>query len=120
MGHQLTGLTACTGKAQTVHNVIQAAFHQDQQVFTGFTGHAGGLLIVRAELALHNAIHKFHFLLFSQLKRILALLLSHLAAGVAVGCFLRITHNSRRNAQSVAAFGDRLHILSHNLFSPFD
>ena len=37
----------------------------------------------------------------------------HLAAGVAVRGLLRITHHSRRNAQSLAALGDRLHILSH-------
>ena len=49
------------------------------------------------------------------LEGILALLLSHLTAGIALGGLLVVTHRSGGNAQSLAALGNGLHILSHNL-----
>ena len=56
----------------------------------------------------------------SKLEGIFALFLSHLAAGIAVGSLLAISHDRRRNSQGMAALCNRLHIFSHNLFSPFD
>ena len=59
-----------------------------------------------------------------QLWRRLPTLLLHgsflviLVGGVAIRGLLRIAHHSRRNAQSLAALGDRLHILCHIAFLP--
>ena len=68
------------------------------------------------ELLLQDAVDELHLLLLVELDGILALLLSHLAAGVALGLLLGVTHDSRRDTQRLATLGDRLHILSHNLF----
>ena len=35
---QLTGLTAGSGETHTVHNVVQTALNQDQQVVAGLAG----------------------------------------------------------------------------------
>ena len=35
VAHQLTGLTAGHGEAQTVHHVVQTALHEGQQILTG-------------------------------------------------------------------------------------
>ncbi len=50
MVHQLTGLAAGHGKAQTIHHIVQTALHQAQQVLAGLAGHTGSLLIVHTEL----------------------------------------------------------------------
>ncbi len=113
--HQLTGLAAGHGEAQTVHHVVQTALHQAQQVLAGLAGHTGSLLVIHTELLLQNAVDELDLLLLVELDGILALLLSHLAAGVALGLLLGIAHDGRRNAQRLAALGDRLHILSHLL-----
>ena len=113
--HQLTGLTAGHGEAQTVHHVVQTALHQAQQVLAGLAGHGGSLLIVSMELLLQDAVDELDLLLLVELDGVLALLLSHLAAGVALGLLLGVTHDGRRNTQRLATLGDRLHILSHDL-----
>ena len=113
--NQLTGLTAGRGEAQTIHHVVQTALHQGQQVLAGLAGHTGSLLIVHMELLLQNTVDELDLLLLVELDGVLALLLSHLAAGVALGLLLGVTHDGRRNAQRLAALSDRLHILSHIL-----
>ena len=116
MADELTGLTAGHRKAHAVNNVIQTALDRDEQVVTGLAGGGSGGLIVTAELLFEDTIDELDLLLFSKLKAVFALLLSHLAAGVAISGLLRVAHHSRRNAQSLAALGDRLHILCHSAF----
>ena len=67
------------------------------------------------ELLFQNTVDELDLLLLVELDGVLALLLSHLAAGVALGLLLGVTHDGRRNAQRLAALSDRLHILSHIL-----
>ncbi len=43
VAHQLTGLTASSGETHTIHNVVQTALNQDQQVVTSLTGSSGSL-----------------------------------------------------------------------------
>ena len=120
VGNQLAGVAAGLGKAQTVDDVVETALDEDQQVDTSLAGHAGGLLVVGMELVLQDTIDELDLLLLVQLGGVLALLLSHLAAGVTIGGLFAITHNSRRNAESTAALSDRLGILSHISCSPFN
>ena len=120
VGNQLAGVAAGLGKAQTVDDVVETALDEDQQVDTSLAGHAGGLLVVGMELVLQDTIDELDLLLLVQLGGVLALPLSHLAAGITIGGLLAITHNSRRNAESTAALSDRLGILSHISCSPFN
>ena len=89
--HQLTGLAAGHGEAQTIHHIVQTTLYQAQQVLAGLAGHGGSLLIVSMELLLQNAIDELDLLLLVELDGVLALL------------------------QRLATLGDRLHILSHDL-----
>src|SRR5699024_4256475 len=105
---------------QTVDDVVETALDQDQQVDARLARHTGGLFVVGMELVLQDTVHELDLLLLVELGGVLALLLSHLAAGITVGGLFAITHNSRRNAESTAALGDRLGIFSHNSNSPFN
>ena len=120
VGNQLTSVAAGLGKAQTVHDVVKTALDQNQQVDTGLTRHTGRGFVVGMELLFQNTVNELDLLLLVELGGVLALLLSHLAAGITVGGLFAITHNSRRNAESTAALGDRLGIFSHNSNSPFN
>ena len=68
VAHQLTGLTAGSGETQTIHNVIQTALNQDQQVIAGLAGSGGSALIVSVELLFQNTIDELDLLLLSQLE----------------------------------------------------
>ena len=68
VGNQLTGLTASASQTCAVHNIVQAGFQQDHQVFTGLAGHAVRLGIITAELLLQHTIGVLCLLLFLQLK----------------------------------------------------
>ena len=112
MVHQLASLATGVSKAQTVHDVIQAALHGGQQHLTGVAASTSGLVVVITELLLLNAINKLDLLLLGQLSSVLRLLSSSLAAGVLVGSLV-VTHCGRRNAQGSATLENRLCILSH-------
>ena len=113
MVHQLASLAAGVGEAQTIHNIVQTALDQGQQVVTGVALVAGGLVVVVPELLLLDTVNKLDLLLLGQLSSILRLLSSSLAAGLLVGSLV-VTHCGRRNAQRSATLQHGLHILSHN------
>ena len=95
MADELTGLTAGHRKAHAVNNVIQTALDRDEQIVTGLAGGGSGRLIVAAELLFEDTIDELDLLLFSKLKAVFALLLSHLAAGVAILSLIHISEPTR-------------------------
>ena len=101
MVHQLTSLAARGGEAQTVHDVVESALDQAQKNFAGVAVHSLCLFVVHSELLFQDAVDKLDLLLLGQLRAILGLLGSSLAAGVAVG-LLAVTHCSGRYAQRSA------------------
>jgi len=69
MAHKLACLTARGGEAEAHEDIVEAALEQRQQVLAGDAGHARGLLVVVAELALQQAVVAPRLLLFAQLER---------------------------------------------------
>ncbi len=57
-------------KPKPHEDVIQAPFQLREQVFAGDALLASGLLEVRAELVLENAVHPLHLLLLAQLQSV--------------------------------------------------
>ena len=110
--YQLTSLTAGGSKAQSVNDIVQSPLDHAQKLLAGVTSHLGGLLVVSMELLFLNAVNKLNLLLLGQLRCILRLFGSSLAAGVLVGSSA-VTHDGRRNAQRSAALENRLCISSH-------
>ncbi len=78
--HHLASSTSSAGQAGAVHDVVEAGLQDDQQVVTGLTGATRGLLVVPAELLLHDAVGEARLLLLLQLGQVLLLL--HPAAAV--------------------------------------
>ena len=72
--NQLTGGSAGRGKAQTVHQVVQTGFQEEDEVFTGLTLHTGSAAVGVTELTLQHTVHVLHFLLLLELGTILLLL----------------------------------------------
>src|SRR5690606_23894443 len=74
VGHQLAGLAAGAGQTGAVDDVVQTRLEDGQQVRAGPTGAAGRLLVVAAELLLHDAVGEAGLLLLLQLGEVLLLL----------------------------------------------
>ena len=94
MVYELTSLAAGSRKTEAVNNVVESALNQRQQVLTSLAFHLLRLLIVHTELLLKNAVDKLYLLLLCELNTVLALLSSHLSAGITVRGLLAVTHNS--------------------------
>ncbi len=73
MVHQLPGLRARGGKPCAVDDVVQAALENTEKVVAGDALLTGGLLVVAAELAFQDAVHRAQLLLLTQLDQIVAL-----------------------------------------------
>src|SRR6478609_8644149 len=74
VGHELAGGATGPGQAGAVDHVVQAGLEDLQQVLTGLAGAARGLLVVTAELLLHDAVGEASLLLLLQLGEVLLLL----------------------------------------------
>ena len=68
VAHELARFGARSREAHPVHDVVQAALEQLQQVLTGGAGAARGLLVVVGELPLEHAVHAAQLLLLAQLR----------------------------------------------------
>jgi hypothetical protein len=75
MAYQLTRLRTGIGETKTIHNVVEATFKEMEQIFTGYTAHLIGALIVPAELTFQYTINPLCFLLFAQLNSIVGFFL---------------------------------------------
>ena len=64
---QLTGLSPGVGEAEAVHDVVQTAFEESEQVRAGHALRHIGVDEVTVELLFQNAINATHLLLFTQL-----------------------------------------------------
>ena len=80
----LTCFGAAHCKAEAVHDVVQAALEDAQEVFAGLAGTALCHLIVAAELTLKNAVVSLCLLLLTKLHTVLGALAAALA--VLAGC----------------------------------
>src|SRR5690606_38443297 len=65
VGNQLTGFRTSRTEAHAIHDVVETAFEQLQQVFAGSALTAGSFLVVTAELALQHAVDTTNFLLLT-------------------------------------------------------
>ena len=68
--HQLACLRTRGRQARAPHDVIEAAFEHDDQVFAGWTLDPLGLFEIVAELAFQQPVGALHFLLFAQLQAV--------------------------------------------------
>ena len=75
MTHQLTGLGTGRSQTHTIHNVIQAALQQGEQILTGGAGHLLSQLEVVIELTLQHTVVTLSNLLGTQLLTVLGSLL---------------------------------------------
>src|ERR1700733_6928138 len=71
---QLTRHPARAGDPRAVHDVVQPALQDLQQLVTGLAGTAGRLRVVAAELLLHDAVGEAGLLLLLQLLAVFAFL----------------------------------------------
>src|SRR4051794_12285659 len=71
---ELARLRARGGEAEAVDDVVEPRLEHPQQVLAGDAALAGGLLVVRAELLLEQAVVAARLLLLAQLEQVLALL----------------------------------------------
>src|SRR5690606_14475674 len=67
VGNQLTGFRTSGAVAHAIHDVVETAFEQLQQVLAGSALTTSRFLVVTAELTLEHAIDTTYFLLFTQL-----------------------------------------------------
>src|SRR6188474_2699126 len=74
VGHELAGHAAGTGQAGAVDDVVETGLEDRQDVLTGLAGAVGRLLVVPAELLLHDAVGEASLLLLLQLGEVLLLL----------------------------------------------
>src|SRR3954454_19479599 len=81
MTHQLASIRARGRKAQAVHGAVETALERVDQVLAGHALLAIGRREVTPELALQNAVHATHLLLFAHadavLRRFIATLTVH-------------------------------------------
>src|SRR5829696_5129712 len=70
---QLARLAARGSEAEAHEHVVEAALEHAQQVLAGDAGLTAGLLVVRAELTLEDAVVAARLLLLAQLDAVLAL-----------------------------------------------
>src|SRR5712692_6543695 len=68
--HELPRLRTRGRQARAPHDVIEAAFEHDDQVFAGVALRAHGLLKVVAELPLQQAVSALHLLFLAQLQAV--------------------------------------------------
>ena len=78
MGYQLSRFGTAGGKAQTIHYIVQTAFQQTKQVFTGHALLAVSQLKIMTELTFQNAVVALGLLLGTQLDSILRSFLASL------------------------------------------
>src|SRR5579885_621843 len=64
---QLPSLSARIGKAQTIHQIVQAHLQDLQKILAGFAGATSGKVKLAVELALQHAVCATHLLLLAQL-----------------------------------------------------
>ncbi len=117
MGNQLTGLAAGASQSGAVHDVVETRLQDAEQVLTGLTGAVVRLLVVQAELLLHDAVGEASLLLLLQLEQVLALL-DPRAAVLArrVGTTLeRLVASNEVDAQTTRLAGDGSGITCHFL-----
>src|SRR6476620_742728 len=74
VGHELAGHAAGAGQAGAVDDVVETGLEDRQDVLTGLAGSVGRLLVVPAELLLHDAVGEAGLLLLLQLGEVLLLL----------------------------------------------
>jgi hypothetical protein len=74
VGHQLAGVATGPGEAGAVHDVVETALQQLEQVVTGLAGTTRGLGVVVVELLLEDAVGVAGLLLLAELQEVLALL----------------------------------------------
>src|SRR5579864_7973438 len=83
VAHQLARLGARGGEAHAVHDVVQAALEQPQQVLARGAGLARRFLVVVAELPLQHPVHAAQLLLLAQLRTVIGQALTALALDAA-------------------------------------
>ena len=109
-------LSSGSGKTHTEHYAVQSALKHNHKVFTRHAFHPVGLLVIISERFLKNSVNKFRFLLFSQLKSVLAYLLARSCIG-SVG-LLVITKISGFQAERPASFQYGNSVNCHFNFPP--
>src|SRR6185437_12764827 len=80
---ELPRLSAGGREAHAIHDVVQTALEQLQQVLAGGAALAGRLLVVIAELTLQHAVHAAQLLLLAQLHAVVGEALAPLALDAA-------------------------------------
>ncbi len=73
MVHELPGLRTGGGETGAVDDVVEAALENTEQVVAGDALLTGGFLVVAAELAFQDAVHRAQLLLLTQLDQVVAL-----------------------------------------------
>src|SRR5688572_2452189 len=74
VAHELARLATGAGQARAVDDVVETGLEDRQDVLTGLAGAVGRLLVVPAELLLHDAVGEAGLLLLLQLGEVLLLL----------------------------------------------
>ncbi|MNE81267.1 hypothetical protein D3C80_1779020 [compost metagenome] len=115
VGYQL----ACTGtgisKSQTVNEVVQTAFKQDHEVFTGNTCHFLSSVKQSTELFFTQAVHMAQFLFFLKLHTIVADFspLSWTMLSRRERAFQIFSSSAQGNAETAAEFKFRTSVTCH-------
>src|SRR3954467_13796526 len=113
MRNELAGRGARDREAHAVDDVVQARLEHAHQVFAGISLLARGLLVVRAELALEQAIDALNLLLLAQLHAVireatfLGAATRAVLAGLLLELALRIERARGRLEAEVGAFAAR-------------
>ena len=117
MRDQLTCLTARASEACAVHDVVETRLEDAKQVLAGLAGAVVRLLVVQAELLLHDAVGEASLLLLLQLEQVLALLDTRAAvlSGRVRATLECLVASNEVDAQTTRLAGDGSGITCHFL-----
>ncbi len=125
MRDQLARFGTSGAEAHAIHDVVQTALEQLQQVLAGSALAAGSFLVVTAELTLQHTVDTAHFLLLAQLGAVVGQAATTLAVhtwrsfNVALGFErARTTLQEEISAFTTRQFALGTNITSHSLLSP--
>src|SRR4051794_38714335 len=112
---QLTSHAARAGEPGAVHDVVQPALEDAQQVLAGLARDAVGLFVVPTELLLHHAVRKAGLLLLLQLLAVFAFLDPRTAvlAGRVGALFECLIPTDEVDAEAARLAGDGSGVTSH-------
>src|SRR4051794_9421535 len=114
VAHQLASLRARRREAEPVDDVVQPQLQHPQQVLAGDAAALAGLLVVRAELPLEDAVVAARLLLLAQLQQVLRLLG---AAAAVLARRISPPFDGALLGQAALALEKQLHVLAAALLA---